>query len=225
MSRIRLLVVLTLVAFIGAATPIAAAPLAAAPLHDDDDDDRRGRRGAQREAEQQRREAERAIERAQRQIERAQEEAQRAQREAQRQAERAAREAQHNLALIQWDGGRPWSERVLEVPVAAQPITVSVLLPQATPPSFVPNFANRVQSQVLPALVQFVPPEAFPQAPLQFWQLQPNAFMLAHPALFWGPDDHWGAEQLAAQVPMPGFQPVVMNGPLGYGTYLLLFLG
>jgi hypothetical protein len=236
MGRRRLLGILALVALIVLVTPavVFAAPADSVEAQRGrGDDDRRGgdrdRRDGQREAERAIREAQREAERA---AERAQREAQRAAREAQEDAERAveraAREARRewrDLAQFRWDPGRPWAERVLELPIAAQPVSVAVLVPQTTPNSFVPSFANTLQYQVLPSLTQVVPPEVFPQAPLQFWQVQPNAFMLAHPELFWDQSDYWSAQQFASQLPMPGFQPIVMNGPLGYGTYLLLFLG
>jgi hypothetical protein len=178
------------------------------------------RRDAQREAEQAWREAERAQRETQR-------EAERAWREAQREAEHARREAQREwreLARYQWDGGRPWVERVVEIPAVGQSFPVSVLLPQTGTPAFPPNFANAVQTGVFPPLLQAVPPEAFSQTPLQFWPVQPNAFGMAHPSLYWAPDDHAGAQQFVSQLAAPGFQPVPMQGPLGEGIYLVVVL-
>jgi hypothetical protein len=191
----------------------------------------RAQREAQREAEQAWREAQREAEHARREAERAQRdlqrEAERAVREAQREAERAQREALREwreLARDRWDADRPWIERVVEVPAFGQSYPVTLALPQTSTPGFLPSFTNAVQAGLLPPLLQAVSPELFSQAPLQFWPVQPDAFGMAHPSLYWGPDDYAGAQQFVSQLAMPGVQPMALQGPLGYGVYLVVLL-
>lgn len=207
MKKSTLFAAVGFAALLGFATPLLALPVSAAP------ELQRGREW-------------RDAERAQREAERAQREAERAQREAEREW-REARRDWREAVQARWDTTPNWIERVVQVPaVAPQPVTVQVLLPPSSVGAWpAPTFTSTVQAQVLPALVQVLPAEVLPQAPLQFWLVQPNVFVVAHPALFWGPDDFWAAQQFAAQLPTPGFQPLLFNGPFGQGVYLVYQLG
>ncbi len=237
--RAELIAVLLAVMVSSWLSPVVAAPAGAAPTEQDD----RGRRDAQRDAEQRQRELQREAEQRQRELQRDAEQRQRelqrdaehrqrelqreaaqAQREAQREAEETWREAQRDAARYQWDAGRSWVERVVEVPAFGQSYPVTLALPQTGAPGFLPNFTNAVQRGVLPPLLQTVPPDVFSQAPLQFWPVQPNAFGMAHPSLYWGPDDYVGAQQFVSQLGVPGFQPMAMQGPSGPGVYLVVLL-
>jgi hypothetical protein len=195
---------------LGWAAPVAvhAAP-SSVPIADDDDDDR-GRRGGER--------AQREADRARRAVERAQ----RAAEEALRDAQRAAQREWRDQVNFGWDANRPWIQQRVQIPAGGQSLPVIVLIPPTGTQPFLPNVANTLQTGVLPPLLQAVPPEAFAQTPLQFWQVQPNAFGLAHPALYWGADDFPAAQQFVAQLGSPGFQPMALQGPLGYGTYLVV---
>jgi len=60
---------------------------------------------------------------------------------------------------------------------------------------------------IVPASVQFVP-------------VATNLYVVVYPELFWGPDALEVALAYAAQLG-PGWSAQVLNGPLGYGVYLV----
>jgi hypothetical protein len=125
-----------------------------------------------------------------------------------------------------WDQSQPWYQRTVVLrpnPTVGQPLPVQVVAPQPTLQSFgAPAFATALQQYALPALVQMVPVEYLLQAPPSFVQVQPHLYVVAHPQLFWGPDQSWAAHQYAnwLAASYPSFQPYAFHGPQGYGTYL-----
>jgi hypothetical protein len=210
MTRSNLFAVLLAVLLPSLAAPVVADPVSAAPTEQNG----RGPRGGGPPGHD-----------AQHEAERAQREAEHDQREQQREAERALREAQrvwNGRADDRWDDSSSWVQRVVDVSSLGQSVPVTLVIPQAGASAFTPSFTNAVQAGVLPSLLQAVPPDAFAEAPLQLWPVQPNAFAMAHPSLFWAPNDYAGAQQLVSQVGFPGLQPMTLQGPLGYGTYLVL---
>ncbi len=79
-----------------------------------------------------------------------------------------------------------------------------------------------LQTEVLPAVQQFLPSQAIQQTPLQFVPLQGNQYVVSHPGLYWPADQMYAAQAAAQQFASatPGWSTVVTNGPQGYGAYL-----
>ncbi|HEY7067177.1 MAG TPA: hypothetical protein VII06_37290 [Chloroflexota bacterium] len=69
-------------------------------------------------------------------------------------------------------------------------------------------------------LQQVFPDIAFEPASLQFVPLEGNVYVVVYPGLFWGPDALATAEAYAQQLG-PGWSAQILDGPLGYGVYLV----
>ena len=113
------------------------------------------------------------------------------------------------------------------------PVLVPVPVPVPVPVSSAPNLPGvgpnalsivppGFPSPALPALQQWLPPDAFQQAPLRFVPLPDSRYALSHPLLFCGLDSAGLCETMAEQLAevAPGFGTAVLDGPDGYGMYL-----
>jgi hypothetical protein len=103
---------------------------------------------------------------------------------------------------------------------ATAPLASAAPTDQAPPP--IPVVFPGLQTEVLPAVQQFVPYQAIQQTPLQFVPLQGNQYVVSHPGLYWPAEQLYAAQAAAQQFAgaTAGWNTVLTNGPQGYGAYL-----
>jgi hypothetical protein len=83
-----------------------------------------------------------------------------------------------------------------------------------------PRVIPEVQTVVVPVLQQVFPTIVIQPASVQFVPVATNLYVVVYPDLFWGPDALDLALAYAGQLG-PGWSAQVLNGPLGYGVYLV----
>jgi hypothetical protein len=102
-------------------------------------------------------------------------------------------------------------------PAPQEPVSVTrwnVAGPMASP---------TLQAAILVSVERIFPAEVIARWPVRFVSLQPDAYLVSHPALHWRVEQEPAARAMAEELATltPGWSTAVHDGPYGHGVYLI----